>query len=134
MAHILGERSLAFLIILECLVFGGGWIPTLRITSLYFHASSLKIMRELEPKYKLFCQRRVVNATYRNHPIPPWTREKVIQSGKGGIRGSVLGELGSAMRALFEEAEVVIFLGIVTNGGEGRECNKWNQHKTQHEG
>lgn len=49
MARILGERSLAFLIVLECPVLGRG-CPTLRHASLNFHASSLKIMREVEPK------------------------------------------------------------------------------------
>lgn len=43
---ILGDKSFAFQIILECPKLGLGWMPTLYLTLLCFHASSLKIMRE----------------------------------------------------------------------------------------
>lgn len=55
----------------------------------------------------------------------------VIRSGKGGIRRLISGELRSAIRALLEEAEAVVFLDIVTNGGEGLECNEWNPYNTR---
>lgn len=56
----------------------------------------------------------------------------VIQSGKEGIRGLVSRELGSVIRALFEEAEVIVFLGIVTNGGQGSVKRNAKDQNTTH--